>query len=177
MSKKKFSSDLNSLFGFTPEVETFQEENPLLNSEEGETATLVAPKKEVVKKSKPRRKRVTIKKATKNFHSDLEGLFQDAFQEKMEELKETNPEMPARIRKIRPRMGLDSLIRNTQKLTPEEIQVSNDQKRVTFLYSKEQLQRLKEISQKDSRFMKDIIGEAVNKWIDEYKAQNPHLID
>jgi len=183
VSRKKFSNDLNSLFGFTPEVESFQEENPLLNNEDTATATLVAPKKEVAKKvSRPVAKKST-RKSSKNFHSDLEELFQEAFQEKMEQLSEENskPEVkiveqkktvkPTRVRKIRPRMGLDSLIRNTQNLSPEQIQVHNDQKRVTFLYSKTQLEKLREISKKDSRFMKDIIGEAVNQWIKDYKEE------
>ncbi len=182
MSRKKFSNDLNSLFGFTPEVESFQEENPLLNNDETDTATLVAPKKTVAKKTVPTKSKKSIKRNTKNFHSDLEELFQEAFQEKMEQLQEEEKETveatsapekkvpaPARVRKIRPRMGLDSLIRNTQNLSPEEIQVKKDQKRVTFLYSKEQLEKLREISKKDSRFMKDIIGEAVTQWIEDYK--------
>ena len=183
MSKKKFSNDLNSLFGFTPEVESFQEENPLLKNDDGDTATMVAPKKEVAKKSVSAKSKKSIKRSSKNFHSDLEELFQEAFQEKMEQLQDEQnnveekakaaPEKkstaPARVRKIRPRMGLDSLIRNTQNLSPEEIQVKKDQKRVTFLYSKEQLDKLREISKKDSRFMKDIIGEAVTQWIEDYK--------
>ena len=191
MSKKKFSNDLNSLFGFSTEVETFQDDNPLLNNEE-DVATLVAPPKVAEKvAAKAEKKQVVIKrkkkKATKNFHSDLEDLFQEAFQEKMEEMRKedaqpqqqtdqggNSPEAakkpkPRRIRKIRPRMGLDNLIRNTQNLSPEEIQVREDQKRVTFLYSKSQLEKLRNISRKDSRYMKDIIGEAVTQWLEEYK--------
>jgi len=181
VSRKKFSNDLNSLFGFTPEVESFQEENPLLNNEEAETATMVAPKKAVAKKVVKPASKKSFKRSSKNFHSDLEELFQEAFQEKMEQLQEESEKQevaevkktpapkPARVRKIRPRMGLDSLIRNTQNLSPEEIKVHNDQKRVTFLYSKTQLEKLREISKKDSRFMKDIIGEAVTQWIEDYK--------
>jgi len=167
VSKKKFADDLGSLFGFTPEVEVFQEDNPLLKAKE---------EKKVSAKRKPSTKKDTTSKArkkiSKNFNADLESLFSEVFEEKVAKISEKQPERAKRIRKVRPRLGLDSLIRNTRDTDTTEGEVTKEQKRVTFLYSKKQLEKLKQISKKDSRFMKDIIGEALTAWLDEYPLED-----
>ena len=161
MSKKKFTVGLESLFGMATE-EAFQEESPLLDKKKKET-------KKVVKDVK--------KRSSKNFTSDLDTLFEQALAETIEEKQEKAksgiqaPPNP-RKRRLRRLSGLDALIRHTADMETVEVNVPT-KKRVTFVFDKEKLAKLKEIAKEEKAYLKDIIGEVVTNFIEKYeKEQN-----
>lgn len=155
MSKKKFSLD--------PDYLTRDAQAEVITMTSEPTA---------VKAEKLSKETVAIKKAQEShkisdkFGSHLDALFQEP--PVVEEPKPTR--LSKRVRKALPRMGLDSLIRNTRNPTPENTtSASDEQKRVTFVYSRDQLEKVRQISKFESIFMKDIIGEAVNQWLERYE--------
>ena len=74
------------------------------------------------------------------------------------------------VRSPRPRGGLDLLIRQTSEETYIEYQSEN--KRVTFVFDKKKLEKLKVIAKSQKAFLKDIIGDVVSKYIEEYEDSN-----
>jgi len=112
-------------------------------------------------------------KISKKFGSHLDALFQDTMTPEEPEpiVAERKTKPTKRSRKIIPRLGLDSLIRNTRMLSSEDAMANDESKRVTFIYSKNQLEKVRQISKYESRFMKDIIGEAVNQWLERYERK------
>ena len=163
MSKKKFTSGLDSLFGTLTE-EAFQEDSPLLDKQKKEEKK----QKAVAQKEKGKLKR----SSSKNFTSDLETLFEQALNETIEEKLEkhkrkTNRKTITR-RRMRPLSGLDALIRKTSEMDVVEVNIPN-KKRVTFIFDKQKLLRLKEIAKKEKAYLKDIIGEVMSKFIENYE--------
>jgi len=84
---------------------------------------------------------------------------------------------PVRKRRVisspRSRGGLDLLIRQTSEETYIEYQSEN--KRVTFVFDKKKLERLKKIAKSQKAFLKDIIGDVVSKYIEQYEDSNGDL--
>ena len=161
MSKKKFTVGLESLFGTATE-EAFQEESPLLDKSKKGT-------KKVIQNTK--------KRSSKNFTSDLDTLFEQAFADTIEEKKELAkskiqaPPKP-RNRRLRRLSGLDALIRSTGDMEVVEVNVPT-KKRVTFVFDKKKLAKLKEIAKSEKSYLKDIIGDVVSRFIEKYeKEQN-----
>jgi hypothetical protein len=161
VSKKKFTIGLESLFGMATE-EAFQEESPLLDK-----------KKEEAKKTTQNIK----KRSSKDFTSDLDTLFEQALAETIEEKQEKAkskiqaPPKPAQ-RRLRRLSGLDALIRHTEDMEVVEVNVPT-KKRVTFVFDKEKLAKLKEIAKSEKAYLKDIIGDVVSNFIEKYeKEQN-----
>ncbi len=159
MSKKKFTIGLESLFGMATE-EAFQEEIPLLDN------------------SKKEHKKVTLdfkKRTSKDFTSDLETLFEEAFADTIEEKQEQAkskiqaPPKP-RQRRLRRLSGLDALIRHTEDMEVVEVNVPT-KKRVTFVFDKEKLAKLKEIAKSEKVYLKDIIGDVVSRFIEKYERE------
>lgn len=161
MSKKKFTVGLESLFGMATE-EAFQEESPLLDKKE----------KEANKSSQSVKKR-----SSKDFTSDLDTLFEQALADTIEEkqkLAKSKIQAPPKPRKRRLRRlsGLDALIRHTEDMEVVEVNVPT-KKRVTFVFDKEKLAKLKEIAKSEKAYLKDIIGDVVSNFIEKYeKEQN-----
>ena len=77
------------------------------------------------------------------------------------------------VRSPRTRGGLDLLIRQTSEETYIEYQSEN--KRVTFVFDKKKLEKLKVIAKSKKLFLKDIIGDVVSKFIDEYENTDTDL--
>ena len=159
MSKKKFTVGLESLFGMATE-EAFQEESPLLDKKKKET-----------KKASP-----SIKKRTsKDFTSDLDTLFEEALAETIEERQDKAkskiqaPPKPRR-RRLRRLSGLDALIRHTEDMESVEVDVPT-KKRVSFVFEKDKLAKLKEIAKMENAYLKDIIGEVVTNFIEKYEKE------
>ena len=112
-------------------------------------------------------------KISKKFGSHLDALFRDSGMAETAEAEPAKDESRtnSRVKKVLPRMGLDTLIRNTRHASPENSGQTDELKRVTFIYSRRQLEKIRLISKLESRYMKDIIGEAVNQWIDKYERK------
>ena len=161
MSKKKFTIGLESLFGTATE-EAFQEDSPLLDK-----------KKKEAKSTEQRIK----KRSSKDFTSDLDTLFEQALAETIEDKQEmAKSEIQApptpRKRRLRRLSGLDALIRHTENMEVVEVNVPT-KKRVTFVFDKQKLAKLKEIAKSENSYLKDIIGDVVSKFIEKYdKEQN-----
>ncbi len=168
MSKKKFKDGLESLFGL-PLEENFEQESPLLvNHEE---------KRNVKSISKRRKKKAAKRSIGKNFTSDLDSLFEDALTEVLEEKVQRKSVAPVKKaktqRKKLPRRltGLDALIRRTVESSDMDFDNTPTKKRVTFIFDKEKLQKLKSIAKVEKAYLKDIIGDVVSEYIEKYEKQ------
>lgn len=162
MSKKKFTDGLESLFGHS-EGGNLQESSPLL---------VKTKKKE--RKSKKKKKG---KRSSKDFTSDLDSLFEDALKDTLEEKAEKIVKDKAKIspaRKARPRavFGLDALIRRTSDSSEFTEYQETRKKRVTFIFDKQKLVKLKKIAKVEKLYLKDIIGDVMAEYIEEYENIN-----
>lgn len=177
MSKKTLKDGLESLFGMPPasvEEETaFMGDNVLPEGKQS--------KKNASRKASPRRSRSGNN--NKSFTADLESLFQTVVKESVAEEKKkaarqkqrtigtSQLEMGANERTRRPMGGLDSLIRQTVEPNKEEIQravVPKEKKRVTFVFDKKKLLKLKTIAKLEKAYLKDIIGGLISGYLEEY---------
>ncbi|MEL6635240.1 MAG: hypothetical protein AAFW73_21530 [Bacteroidota bacterium] len=178
MAKKKFTDGLESLFGSGTLEEKLQD-SPLLsrtkkvNPDSGEPTESRPPQ--------PKRKR----RSGKNFTSDLDSLFEEVLQETVEEKMRSEKTAAVDVKvarsrphqRRRPAMGLDVLIRHTSDMTREELMATSFQKRVTFVYDREKVAKLKLIAKEERRYMKDIIGQAVSQWLQQYESQHGKISD
>lgn len=164
MSKKKFTDGLESLFGNTSE-ENFGSAGLLLD-EEPKTKTTA-------------RRRGNSRK---NFTTDLDSLLEDALKETIIEQKqqagkhlENKSKSIQNIQRNRkPLSGLDALIRRT--VEGSTIEISNDaKKRVTFVFEKQKLEKLKRIARIEKAYLKDILSQIVSEYIHEYEGQKGNI--
>ena len=189
---KSFTSGFESIFGVSAEeieLGIAEDQVEVLSLEKEPIAT----EAEAPQRRKKYSRRVSSiasnesKSTSKNFTSDLESLFRDALTETFEEplLKEALEE-PARQtkenitteRERSPRKkrristpggsGLDLLIRQTTDETILEYE--SPTKRVSFVFDKEKLAKLKRIARERNLFLKDVVGEVVTKFINEYES-------
>ncbi len=178
MGKKKFVNGLESLFGPSVE-ENFEGEGFMgqhVKADKKKEKKKLARKRPVGQKlNKPR------SLSSKNFTSDLDSLFQDALtetiDEKLNDLKteDKTERKVARRRKVfkRPMSGLDALIRQTvetAKLEKVELPAPT-KKRVTFVFDKKKLKKLKQIAKLEKAYLKDIIGGLITDYIESYDEQ------
>lgn len=159
MSKKKFTDGLDSIFGGSVE-ETLPEGSPLLVKTE--------------KKVEPKRKERSKKRSSKNFTSDLDSLFEDVLTETLEDkakkiIKDKAKVSPKRRERTDALFGLDALIRRTVETSLEGHE--NLKKRVTFIFEKSKLKKLKKIAKEEKAYLKDIIGQVMAEYIEEYEAK------
>ena len=172
MSKKKFTDGLESLFGMAHE-DDLQESSPLLV----DTREEVKVDKQVKKKSR------TKKKSGKSFTSDLDSLFTaaitDALEKKTKKPEEENKEVastskPSALKRARRKTltGIDALIRQTIAGSRVDYDEGTAKKRVTFIYDKNKLARLKAIAKVEKSYLKDIIGKVVSEFIDDYEKKH-----
>ena len=168
MSSKKFKSGLESLFD-NAERE-FQDDNFAL-AEKPEAKAVSSGATARSKKSKGR--------SGKSFTSDLDSLF-DLTVEKRQEMRK--PEAAARtapktksaqtkVHERKPLSGLDALIRQTVELDSSG-RSGKQSKRVTFSYDRKKLDKIKRIARMKRLYLKDIMAEIVNGYLDEYITKN-----
>ncbi len=159
MSKKKFKAGLESLFGDTGIDDQLPGIRPLLVEEEA---------KESANKTRTRPKK---KRSSKNFTSDLEGLFHSALDK---EFKETVPrssmasgrDTKVKKRRERPVIGIDALIRRTSMENKEDVERSNPlKKRVTFTLEKRKVEQLKSIAKSKKAYLKDIVDDIISEYL------------
>lgn len=177
MSKKTLKDGLESLFGLPP-VDVMDETAFL-----GDNVQKQEPQKTPRKKRKISTPRSGG--SSKSFTADLESLFQTVVTESVEAkrkkearekvmkegMKRVNPDAPQGFRK--PMSGLDALIRQTVEPSKKQIQqavVPKEKKRVTFVFDKKKLAKLKQIAKLEKAYLKDIIGGLISEYLDEYEA-------
>ena len=157
MSKKKFKDGLESLFGGPAIAEpSLPENSPLLEQTENRNRK---PKKALKVNAKRSR-------TGKNFTSDLDTLFETAVESNQHETQEgkTNGRKSDRAKRP-PVVGLDALI---QRTTEQDYDYTSTKKRVTFIFAKKKLDKLKRIAKLQNAYLKDIIGKIMGDHIDKY---------
>ena len=182
MSKKAFSSDLDSVFAPGAQYEPNIDSSPWLT---GTTAEVAAPEAPVAPESRARARSAGAparRSSRKSF--DLDSLFRAATAERPE--ADARPaEDPTARQRARPRRGLpalagiDALIRDTTEgraIAREDARVAEERqagvpKRVTFTYDRDRFARLKEIAREEGAYLKDIISGLLNDYVSEYEAQ------
>ncbi|NNE29967.1 MAG: hypothetical protein HKN16_10030 [Saprospiraceae bacterium] len=112
-------------------------------------------------------------KASKKFGSHLESLFlenEDPAIDILDAPKDSSDSenIPS---------GLNALIRKTLAVFPENISDPTEMKRVTFLYSRNQLEKVRFVSKAELIYMKDIIGEAVDQWLKKYEKRKVRALE
>lgn len=168
MSKKKFTEGLESIFGDATE-DSFRSSGLVLTEE---------PDNAVVQTTPARKKT----KSRKNFTTDLDSLFEDALKETIiEKTKETEKGLENKTKssanKSRPRKpltGLDALIRRTVETSTIEID-ETAKKRVTFVFEKRKLERLKKIARIEKSYLKDILSDIVSEYLEKYEQAKMNL--
>lgn len=166
MSKKKFKAGLESLFGDTGGEDQLPGIRPLLEKEKTKSKTATISGK------RPRRR------SSKNFTSDLEGLFHSALDKEYKETIESNPttkrDRRVKKRSERPVIGIDALIRRTSSENREEVGVSTPlKKRVTFTLEKKKIEQLKSIAKSKKAYLKDIVDDIISSYLNERTNEPP----
>ncbi len=164
MSKKKFTDGLESLFS-TDSKDV---------SGKG-TAFLRAPADEVDSNT-PAARRTSSRK---NFTTDLDSLLEEALQESFEEKmaqREKNKGAAADKTKYqnqarRPMTGLDMLIRRTVESSDIENSIREGTKRLTVTFDKSKIAKLKKIARMEKAYLKDILSELVEEYIQRYEQE------
>ncbi len=160
MSKKKFKAGLESLFGDTGADDQLPGIRPLLVEEEVQESLGTTHRKRPKKRS------------SKNFTSDLEGLFHSALDEYKEPTKKSaltsGRDTKVKKRTQRPVIGIDALIRRTSMENREEMAVSSPlKKRVTFSLEKKKIEKLKNIAKSQKAYFKDIMDLAISQYLEK----------
>lgn len=166
MSKKKFTAGLESVFG-DPSEASFRSGGLIIAEEE--------PKDKRPSK-KPSRKKA---KSRKNFTTDLDSLFEDVLKETIveqaealiskKELENKTKSASNKTRTRKPLTGLDALIRRTTETSSIEIE-SDVKKRVTFVFEKKKLDKLKKIARIKKAYLKDILSDIVSEYVERHES-------
>ena len=176
MSKKHFTSGLDSVFSEAAQFEPNIDNSPWLLETSEEATKAKAP-------AEAKKAKTTVSTSTrrsgKSFTSDLESLFAAANVERPREAPAPSEEITNRTRhRPRRRMpafsGLDGLIRDTTNgEVPRAIEedVPSVRKRVTFTYDRERFSRLKTIARVEGNYLKDIISGLLNDYINQYDKE------
>ncbi len=160
MSKKRFKEGLESLFEESVATETFQRKNPLLKDSSKSTE----------KKSG--------KNSGKSFANQFDELFENQATEKIVEevektkkrsIKQAKKQLPKAVEQEKQRLGIDALFRKTMESKKIEIPVPSGQKRVTFTFDQELLTKLKSIARVEKTYIREVIAEAVQQFIQSYE--------
>jgi hypothetical protein len=164
MAKKRFRDDLDSLFGNDPKpLSLFPEDDtskkagsdPNDNDEATESFTVDVPVR-----------RSAGKGSSKGFSDSLDAFLSEAFdaQDKPAEPASTPKPRRRRMRSSRPR-GLDMLIQNTTVKQDDPGPAGTHTRRVTLLFNKKHLDKLKAIAQEKDLYLKDIVAEVVEEYL------------
>ncbi len=132
-----------------------------------------------------KRKRLPSKKLSsrKNFTSDLDTLFEAALNESLDQkIQQQTPDLEAKTKASlhqisgkKPLSGLDTLIRQTANKVYKEDDKKIPVKRVTFVFDRKKLEKLKRIARREKAYLKDLIGDAVSEFIQEYEQKEGGL--
>ncbi len=168
MSKKKFKAGLESLFGNTEGEDQLPGIRPLLVEEKEKTKSKTA----TLSGKRPRRR------SSKNFTSDLEGLFHSALDKEYKEKVENNPttkrDRRVKKRSERPVIGIDALIRRTSSENKAELEVGTPmKKRVTFTLEKKKIEQLKSIAKSKKAYLKDVVDDIISQYLNERTDKPP----
>lgn len=163
MSKKKFKSGLESLFG-EPAVAGM---SPYLSEKEK-----IAAKEQNTTKSQASLKTLR-RSSSKNFTADLESIFKESSNQESNTSTKTLKKSTLRLSKKQPDkpvIGLDALIRRTAKEVYETKKVSNPlKKRLTILMERQKLEELKKVAREKKAYLRDLIDDLISDYLDQIK--------
>ncbi|MCE7921736.1 MAG: hypothetical protein DYG98_01650 [Haliscomenobacteraceae bacterium CHB4] len=158
MSKKRFSEGLDDLFN-----DTHSAEENLLGA-----GMAVAHSAE-------------RKSAHKNFMADLDSLLQEALEESLERYDANQPDTTTPSGKTKatgasityrpPLTGLDALIRQTIDVQEINTDEATGKKRLTVTVDRTKLEKLKTIARLENSYMKDLLVQLIDDYIEEYTQQ------
>ena len=164
MAKKRFRDDLDSLFGndpkplsLFPEAEKTPRPDP--DDETTESVTVDVPVR-----------RAGSKGSGKGFSDSLDAFLSEAFDDPTDTPTDPAPTPKPRRRRTaasrgsRPR-GLDMLIQNTTVQQDDPGPAGTHTRRVTLLFNKKHLDKLKTIAQEKDLYLKDIVSEIVEAYL------------
>jgi hypothetical protein len=162
MAKKRFTGD------FTDSL--FDESSP----KEAAAMPTSATKVETDAPASP----VLLRRTSKNFTSDLDSLFQEAFTEAVEEKldkmkRESGLQDPfaadERAYK-KPLSGLDALIRQTVDASLASLDHAAV-KRLTIMFENQKIEKLKSIAKNERSFVKDLVSGVLSEFIENYEKK------
>ncbi len=155
MSKKRFTEGLESLFDDSSRDWSPKERRSSSPEKEKES-------QESTKAS-----------SGKSFAADLQSFLQEAFEESFERQlkeKEKSSRSSDKTATAKPATGLDALIRNT--LEPATYQVDpNATRKLVVTFRENQLQKLKSIAKLEKTYLKQIINDIVESFIEDYEKK------
>lgn len=146
MAKKRFTEGLDSLFGGADD----QQSQQTLSLFPEETSSGSA-------------KRDDEKKSSKGFASQLDAFLAEAFENEPAKTQESNKkDKPARRL-----AGLDLLIQQTAEAPKRSSGKLADKRRLTLAFDKKQLAELKQIAEAEGVFLKDLIAQLIERYLQE----------
>ena len=163
MSKKRFSEGLDDLFSGSDasQGEAF-----------GNSMVMTSPSVASERKTP----------SHKSFMTGLDALLQEALDESLERHESNQPDSVSASSKTKTasadtlrapaRSGLDMLIRQTidvQELTTDE---TTGKKRLTVAVDRPKLEKLKAIARLENAFLKDLLVQLIDEYIEEYNQKN-----
>jgi hypothetical protein len=162
MAKKRFTGD------FTDSI--FDESSPKEAAAMPTSATKVetdAPASAVV-----------LRRTSKNFTSDLDSLFQEAFteavEEKLDKMKRDSglqdPFAADERAYKKPLSGLDALIRQTVDASLASLDHAAV-KRLTIMFENQKIEKLKSIAKNERSFVKDLVSGVLSEFIENYEKK------
>lgn len=110
------------------------------------------------------------KDSNKGFTSQLDAFLADAF-ETQEETSKSTDKKAKQPRKLntRPRLsGLDMLIRKTADAPAASRLKAPDKRRLTLAFNKAQLAKLKEIATTEGIYLKDLINQLIERYLEQH---------
>lgn len=145
MAKKRFTEGLDSLFGSADE-------------QSQQTLSLFP---EETSKGVPRRD--DEKKNSKGFASQLDAFLAEAFEAEADKVenkqKKSNPSKRL--------AGLDLLIQQTAESPRRSSRKLADKRRLTLAFDKSQLTDLKRIAEEEGIYLKDLIAQLIDRYLEE----------
>jgi hypothetical protein len=130
------------------------------------------------KSAKSDKEQTSTRSTGKDFSSDLQSFLQEAFDESLEKQLAERQDKPSprpkntRVKKRsrRPMGGLDSLIRSTVDMEPEESRPRRNVRRVTLTFDPDKLEKLKNIARNQRTYLRDVIDQIVADYLDRYEG-------
>ncbi|MDZ7879457.1 MAG: hypothetical protein U5L45_17395 [Saprospiraceae bacterium] len=118
---------------------------------------------------------VVLRRTSKNFTSDLDSLFQEAFteavEEKLDKMKRDSglqdPFANEERTPKKPLSGLDALIRQTVDASLASLDHAAV-KRLTIMFENQKIEKLKTIAKQERAFVKDLVSGVLSDFIENY---------
>ena len=163
MAKKRFTGDFTDALFEEPQTQAAAAMPPSVSRvvETDVPASVILPRR-----------------TSKNFTSDLDSLFQEAFteavEEKLDKMKRDSglqdPFAADERAYKKPLSGLDALIRQTVDASLASLDHAAV-KRLTILFENQKIEKLKNIAKQERSFVKDLVSGVLSDFIENYERK------